>query len=324
MRLFIRADASTTLGSGHVKRCFAIAERSNLAPADVCFLCLPHDGHLGDDIQARRFQLRWLADNDADSLNAEITPDATLLIDHYAIDERIESQLHANKIVVLDGQATQRHHCNTLVDPSGESDRQRHARSLKATTQLCVGPRYIPLATRFLDAQSRPLRQRLTAVLICFGGTDPSNLTQRIAATLCKHLDLSVTLIAGPQNAHLASLQQFVATAPNCRLDIAPTDLKPHYLAADLAIGAGGVMSWERIAMALPSIVLPIADNQRRQTRALSQQQLIWSCDDLENLEALLNLIKDDPQQLTAQSARCKAIADTIGVPNPWPELIRD
>ena len=34
-------------------------------------------------------------------------------------------------------------------------------------------------------------------------------------------------------------------------------------VAADLFVGAGGSMSWERACLGLPGITLPIADNQR-------------------------------------------------------------
>ena len=38
---------------------------------------------------------------------------------------------------------------------------------------------------------------------------------------------------------------------------------------ADLSIGAGGTMVWERCYLGLPALLISIADNQRRQAAAV-------------------------------------------------------
>jgi spore coat polysaccharide biosynthesis predicted glycosyltransferase SpsG len=44
----------------------------------------------------------------------------------------------------------------------------------------------------------------------------------------------------------------------------------------DIAIGAGGTTTWERLSLALPSIVITIADNQLESAKLLSKMGLIY------------------------------------------------
>jgi GNAT superfamily N-acetyltransferase len=63
---------------------------------------------------------------------------------------------------------------------------------------------------------------------------------------------------------------------------------------ADLMIGAGGTTNWERSALALPAIVIAIADNQRQIVKDLAEDGLIWGLPQLElaDVGALTHIIE--------------------------------
>ncbi|MDB4303581.1 hypothetical protein N9934_02155, partial [Desulfosarcina sp.] len=65
------------------------------------------------------------------------------------------------------------------------------------------------------------------------------------------------------------------------------SDMADRMLAADLAIGAGGVTSWERCCMGLPSLTTVIAENQLEITKQLQNQGSIQSLGESERLTSV-------------------------------------
>ena len=59
---------------------------------------------------------------------------------------------------------------------------------------------------------------------------------------------------------------------------------------SDLAIGAGGVTSWERCCLGLPTLLYVLAENQRKIAENLEQLHAVKIVDNLEeNLKNILN-----------------------------------
>ena len=58
--IFIRADASVRIGSGHVMRCLTLAEELRDAGATVSFVSRAHSGNLNELIRNKGFQCHEL------------------------------------------------------------------------------------------------------------------------------------------------------------------------------------------------------------------------------------------------------------------------
>jgi UDP-2,4-diacetamido-2,4,6-trideoxy-beta-L-altropyranose hydrolase len=81
---------------------------------------------------------------------------------------------------------------------------------------------------------------------------------------------------------------------------------------ADLAIGAGGTTTWERLYMGLPCAVIVVADNQLTMTEETARLQLCWSLGDSANVTAagIRSWVETqlvDPSQSQAMSRRALA-----------------
>lgn len=59
-RVAFRADASVSIGTGHIMRCLTLAEALRAAGAECVFVCRAHSGHLCDAIAARGFPVLTL------------------------------------------------------------------------------------------------------------------------------------------------------------------------------------------------------------------------------------------------------------------------
>jgi len=62
---------------------------------------------------------------------------------------------------------------------------------------------------------------------------------------------------------HATGLLQRWADRGRVEIAINATDVARRFAAADLFVGAGGSMTWERASLGLPGITLPIAANQQ-------------------------------------------------------------
>ena len=85
---------------------------------------------------------------------------------------------------------------------------------------------------------------------------------------------------------------------------------------ADLAIGAGGIMTWERCCLGLPSIVSIVSKNQEDAVNAVSKKGCLINLGRAEGLisEDYLNAIKKlDSRKLVRMQKKCMELIDGRG-----------
>ncbi|CBE68845.1 MAG: UDP-2,4-diacetamido-2,4,6-trideoxy-beta-L-altropyranose hydrolase [Candidatus Methylomirabilis oxygeniifera] len=300
-RIIIRADASLTIGMGHVMRCLTLAMALKGKGAEILFVSREHPGHLCQEIAARGcgvFRLpvmsEFRADDTTDGVNllkhahwlgasweqdAEETSEAIggifgtvdwLIIDHYALDARWESALrsHTKRLMVIDDLADRSHDCDLLLDQNLFSNGEaRYAGKVPAHCGLMLGPQYALLQPEYAELHDRvpPRDGPIRRILVYFGGADVGNLTgMAIEAFLTLgRSDIDLDVVVNGSSPHAESICQQTAGYANVHLHSGLPTLAPLMVRADLAIGAGGTTTWERCCLGLPSLVITLADNQR-------------------------------------------------------------
>ncbi|MFZ1640544.1 MAG: UDP-2,4-diacetamido-2,4,6-trideoxy-beta-L-altropyranose hydrolase [Candidatus Contendobacter sp.] len=297
MNIIIRADASIQIGSGHVMRCLTLAEALRERGAEVHFICRELPGHLGGVLAGKGYPVYWLPAPGADeaaipahtahtawlgvpwAVDADQTRDRLaglpeigwLIVDHYALDRAWESRMRplVKRIMVIDDLADRPHECDLLLDQNlYEGMEQRYAGLLPADCRQLLGPRYALLRPEFREAREQ-LRQRdgvVRRILVFFGGADPSNETAKALRAIqrLERPDIAVDVVVGEANPHRAEIEALCAEWPNASFHCQVTHMAELMAKADLAIGAGGVSTWERAVLAVPSLVIAVAENQRR------------------------------------------------------------
>lgn len=229
----------------------------------------------------------WLGASQADdsqqtlaALSGETSWD-WLVVDHYALDARWESRLRgcARRILAIDDLADRRHDCDALLDQNLHSDMQaRYARLVPAHCVQLLGPRHALLRSEFGEARAR-LRERGEAVervLVFFGGIDAANLTASALDALDTiGLDADVDVVIGAAHPLRAALEARCAVRPRTALHVQATDMAALIAAADLGVGAAGVVTWERCALGLPSLAFAVAANQQALLRDAAREGLV-------------------------------------------------
>ncbi len=308
MNVVFRTDASLAIGTGHVMRCLTLADALRESGAAVTFVCREHDGHLCDLIEERGISVNrlpppkaatqsegtsahaaWLGASwevDVEQTRVAIaasvaTPD-WLVVDHYALDQRWESALRTSvgRIMVIDDLADRVHDCDLLLDQNlvGQMYTRYAAKVPEACGKL-LGPEYALLQPIYAEQHDRipPWQGPIRRIFIYFGGADGDNLTGRALAAFLQlnRPDIEVDVVITAGGPHAEAIGEQVAGHGNIHVHSGLPTLAPLMAKADLAIGAGGATSWERLCLGLPALVVTLEANQRPIDEGLRQRGLV-------------------------------------------------
>lgn len=278
IRVVIRADAGQAIGTGHFARASAVAdallasgnvdvvlatgtEGAELAPAyfspQVTVITLgPHYTDPAATMQALR--------------EHGCIPSA-ILLDQYGEVPEWERQAANDDIgllVIDDLDVAER--ADIIIRPHGGP-------AGNGTTKILRGPTYVPLSSHITAcerAQNSGVRLRLN---VCFGGSDPTGETAKAIAALASLPQIDADVVIGPRANIDPEVIEAAQSMPHVKLHHAPSqaELAQLMASADLALGAGGVMLWERMYLGVPSLVISVADNQNAQIDSMVDAEVI-------------------------------------------------
>ena len=279
--ILFRADGDTAIGSGHLRRCLALADRLRQWGYECLFACRAPAQSFNGLVREAGFGLVELSGpfdpaRDAAETIAAIesrAPFAAVVVDHYRLDAAWERKARAiaPRIAVIDDLADRLHDCDLLIDVA-PGNAARYDALVPADCRKLLGPRYALLRPEFArlrnDAHER--RGNVDRILISFGGVDADNLTgDAVTAIRAALPDVAIDVVLTSLSPHREALQRRADADARLSLHIDAANMAELMASADLAIGAGGSTSWERACLGLPSIVAVIAENQRATARAL-------------------------------------------------------
>lgn len=351
-----RADASLQIGSGHVMRCLTLADTLREHGMRCHFLSREHSGDLLELVHERGHGLGVLPadDDDADAgsrdenlpahaawlgsgwqrdaeRSAAAMPEARaawLVVDHYALDARWERAMaaHCARLMVIDDLADRAHACDLLLDQTHGRNPLNYAALVPAECEVLAGSSYALLRRGFAAHREASLRRRrlprLRQVLVSMGGVDRDDATGRVLDALAGSVlpaDCRITVMMGPAAPWLDAVRHRALRLPwPTEVLVGVDDVPALMAAADLAIGSAGTTAWERCCLGLPSLMVVLADNQRKVAAGLHSAgaaELVGDIDDIgSRLAPLIESLLARPQQLATMGAKASALVDGRGV----------
>ena len=278
MNLYVRADADSEIGTGHIMRCIALAQAWQVQGEKVTFISHCESEALRERIQIEGFRfisLDHVCPDSSDLMNtlsilknesADQKP--WLVLDGYHFTTEYQKAIRDEGILLLvidDMNHLPLYHADILLNQNIHApDLSYHC---DEDTTLLLGPSYVLLRREFLKYRDfkREIPDRAKNILVTLGGADPDNVTLKIieALKLIDEPDISVKIIVGPANPHQKTLSNAIGSAHfETELLINPPNMPELMAWADMAISAGGSTCWELAFMGVPSIVLILAENQ--------------------------------------------------------------
>jgi UDP-2,4-diacetamido-2,4,6-trideoxy-beta-L-altropyranose hydrolase len=261
--LLIRADASVALGTGHVMRCFALAQAWQEAGGKVVFAMvdpLPSVRERllceGMDVVPMESQVGSIDDNrHTVELNRRCDA-AWVLVDGYHFGAAYQRDLKAAgaQILFVDDDGSSEHYAADLILNQNSNADESSYKSREPHTRLLLGSRYVLLRREFWRWQKwkREIPSLGRKVLITMGGTDPDNITALAIAALkeTRIEGLEALVVVGGNNPHLESLERLAAECRgSVRLLREPANMPELMAWADLALTAAGGTLWELLCM---------------------------------------------------------------------------
>ena len=314
MKVVIRADASTLIGSGHVMRCLTLAQRLRKEQnAKVIFIMRKLLGNLIDVVRKQSFAVLVLPPADQDyeledyglwlTVPMEVDAQQTikvlqhylqehgcdvvdrLIVDSYALDEQWERMLHpyCKEIMVIDDLANRRHECDILLDQNFYLNKDvRYAGLVPEHCKMLLGPEHALLREEFYEAKKH-LRKRdgnIKNILVFYGGSDLTNETEKAIKALVQLHDegysFMADIITGVSNSCREKIEKICSKYQFFHYYCQVSNMAEFMNKADLMLGAGGSTTWERLYMELPVLVTAVAENQIQGCRDCSQAGLIY------------------------------------------------
>jgi spore coat polysaccharide biosynthesis predicted glycosyltransferase SpsG len=183
MRYILRADASQTIGSGHVMRSSAIAEELLERGQEVIFIGVFSDIPW---LVMRIYDLGFsqILTSSSDFISNPATD--VLILDSYIVpvEEKFIQQNNWKSVITIVDELTPEYKADLMIHP-GLSANWIQEKSIK----ILSGPKYIPLRKSIRKNQGNKVESGHLEILIVGGGTDTFNFVGAVSVALMKIKD---------------------------------------------------------------------------------------------------------------------------------------
>ena len=279
MKILIRTDASSKIGTGHVMRCLALVQAWLDADVQVTFLMTIKASALESRLQAEGIKVDYLLVSPGSQEDAEQTVSKAktlgspwVVADGYQFgaDYQLTIKTAGLKLLLIDDYGHAKHYWADLVLNQNVCAHENLYAKRESSTQLLLGTSYALLRKEFWPWQGwqRKLPTVARKILVTLGGADPDNVTFKViqALQMLKVNNLEMIVVVGGSNPHYEQLQEAVddlesAIAITLRRNV--TNMSELMAWADVAVTAGGSTCWELAFMGLPSLIIILVENQR-------------------------------------------------------------
>lgn len=341
LKVLIRVDASPKIGAGHVVRCAALAEYIRVKGGEVLFVC--HSSNLF-------FVQQFIPDFSILALSSEIgsyeeiqelsskltTYYRFFLIDHYSIGEEYEQKVRsfADFTLVFDDYPHRNHFCDILVDQTLERQAKEYQSLVNKNCQLLLSSTYAVVSQKFFDHQARSLDYRrkknyqIEHVLVSVGATDPQNYTLTVLQGLSKiAFQGTVSVLLADFAPHIDTLKKYDSSL-NVQFLLSPNNIAEHLAQADLVVGAAGSSTWERSCLAVPTITLLVAENQKGIVDGLFSRDIHDIIDCIESFDVtcflrMFNKYISSAEYTQSVSRKFYGICDGLGGHRVYSQMIQ-
>lgn len=305
MNVTVRADGGSEIGYGHLMRTSTILKTVG-QNVDLEVRYLVHPWCDTAPIEEAGWSVEVVED---DSWIDGVKPDdGPLLIDSYETTvEQLERLRGTGAMVVMleDGQRLERYPVDLLIDSAPGASKLAYQGEV--ATLFALGVQYLPLRREFLTLDRLDtLRDRTPHILLTFGGSDPEDLSSRLLPMVERMEGVGrITVVLGPGYQGRVSPSDAGGRVVILRNVNRMAELMQD---ADLAISAAGGTALELAYVGVPTLLLPLTQDQEPIATALveagASRMLSFAKGEGETVaEQIGNILKDRDARLAMNRA---------------------
>lgn len=208
--VYIRADGGNSIGLGHLVRCVSLAYILR-AKYIIYFVC--KEIPLDFEREFRELGINILKINTEEEFLQMLPCNSIVVLDHYSLGSKYQKTIKeiGCKLVCIDDMHNQTFYADLIINhtpgvQSSDYDAQPY-------TDFALGLEYALLRPVFLDAARKTrVHNDSRTVFICFGGSDPKNLTLK-ALQAAFEIDFfsDIVVVSGAANSNLKTIEETIA-----------------------------------------------------------------------------------------------------------------
>jgi len=301
LKVLILTEGGTGIGFGHIVRCLSLCEafeENGIIPEII----VHGDETVAELLKGKTHSVRnwreekhWLS---------SLTDTDVVVIDSYLADRGVYEAISksARVPVYIDDNKRMDYPDGIVINGGINAERLNYPEY--DDVKYLLGCQYILLRKAFRDVPVKEIREKVTAVMVTFGGDDVRNLTPKVLELLIKAypgISRQIVIGKGYRNA-----DRIEAVADNnTRLHYYPDAeaMRNIMLASDIVISAAGQTLYELARVGVPAIAVAVADNQMNNVKGWQEAGFIeyagWWEDGmlLDNVGSALKKLEDSDRR---------------------------
>ncbi|SFG62572.1 UDP-2,4-diacetamido-2,4,6-trideoxy-beta-L-altropyranose hydrolase [Pedobacter insulae] len=195
-KVYIRVDGNGDIGLGHLVRCIALGQMLKNG-FKIYFFCKEVPETIISDIIANQFEFFKIREES--EFLAILEGNEMVVLDNYFFEPSYQEQIKnlAGKLICIDDLHDKKFYADLIINHAPDTKANEYDAMLY--TQFALGLEYALLRSFFLE-QAKIGRQTnlIESVVICFGGSDPNNLTCKTLKVVLKEARIKkVSVIIG-------------------------------------------------------------------------------------------------------------------------------
>ena len=258
--IIIHVVGRPDLGLGHVYRGLTIA--NELVGHKIIFLISELDALALKLINLQNYKVIVYKNDKLLKTIFDINPDC-IINDILDTDEKYTKAIQEQKIIQINFEdtGTGTRYVDLVFNALFEEKRQ--------SKRILSGSNYVCLRDEFYWCKPINFNKEVKNLFICFGGTDPNNLTCRVISVLSniwQKYNITINLICGPGYIFTEELEKVIKIYDKINIKVikATSKISKYMVDSDIAITAGGRTVYELTALHVPTLV--ICSNTREMT----------------------------------------------------------
>ena len=261
--LFIRADGNPQIGLGHLVRCTALAHMLK-EDFEITFICRDIPDAIVHELIDSGFDCTKIKEET--EFFGRINTYSIVVLDGYLFDTEYQRQIKAKgtMLVCIDDLHNNEFVADLIINHTPGIIPMDY--KAQPYTQFALGIEYALLRPAFLEqAKKKRSIVSIQTVLICFGGSDPKNLTQEVLQSVIEFPQLKkIFVVTGSAYFLTDSFKKLVAsdTRIDHRHSLKEQQMIDIMLVSDLAIVPASGILFEVLAVGCIVLTGSYIDNQ--------------------------------------------------------------
>lgn len=284
--LIFRCDASSDIGWGHFRRCYALAEVAQQSGRyKVYFLTRSLPRSLDKKLSEIHATVQKLPDGatleqDLAQIHSMFDlmsrKNIIVCIDHYDWTSECFRELKLDPrvtLLVFDDGLKRTYHCDFLINQN--IDAEKIAYSVNSDCQQLLGPKYVMIRDEIQTLRQHPterMAETFQFVVTLGGGDRWGHSLKAVEAAKQSSARFETHIVVGAQWPHLEKAKRLIGNHPRIHLYEDPSFFPQLIARADLTLCGGGSTTYELAFLGVPMMTMTLVPHQNAIAQSWSER----------------------------------------------------